>query len=816
MHGFQDFGSKNLPLKGIETPLNDSEREKRDIRAHQQILASLKFPQMQDRGQQIAIAHEKTYDWVLSPQEIACRWDDLSTWLSSDTETRKIFWISGKPGSGKSTLMRFLEQNLTAKQHMLPWAQTSSVIPASYFSWNAGNKLQKSLTGLLRSILWQILKQKPSLTSEVIDDTRWTAAQASSGALPDWDDSELISCVQRSISSLRDDSFRVLLLVDGLDEFECSDEIHEEHMKLFRKLASTGNVKIILSGRPWNVFQDDLCEFPKIRLEDLTRDDISTYVRSSFLDSPRFRYLSSSDQNTANSLIFAITDKAAGVFLWVRLVVRDLLRAIRDGDSIRTLNQKLEEMPAELNDYFERLFFSIDPRHRRESSIILQVALHEEHDFFSKHPLRLLDLSFTDETAPDSALSSRGRISLSDREELRFHLDSTARRLNSRCMGLLECTYNPDDFFELFTEEYADDLEELSRYQGLKFEPSMYSEIFDGPDLSRSFMLTIDFLHRSCRDFLLSPQIQAELHRYTGGPYDVRMLLVGARTSQLQALQEVQFGRSIALGIASYIASVLSVAEWKEAPVAIQIACLLQPTIEACSSFDKQGSAGWYISPVLTSWYKEKSNFLTLAIDFDMRGYCMKYLTKHQIRSKKGRPILDYILRPRFAGRCSSSVKIGNSVPNIDLLQRALDFGADPNAFYDGVSIWARFLFSVTQWLHEGLHTSFVNKRIYYMALKMMIDKGAALVLPCSWFSSKSLDHSNYQRYGHLNRGYEAPNFWPKSMPTIHVAGSSLPQPSYFVSDLLATLITHFGPDINDLVTLTKTQIDQSRNISSS
>lgn len=224
---------------------------------------------------------------------------------------------------------------------------------------------------------------------------------------------------------------------------------------------------------------------------------------------------------------------------------------------------------------------------------------------------------------------------------------------------------------------------------------------------------------------------------------------------------------------------------------------------------------GWYISPVLNSWHKEKSNFLSLAIDFDMRGYCLAYLTRHSVQSKKGRPILDYILRPRFAGRISSDLRIGNSVPKVDLLQRALDFGADPNALHDGVSVWARFLSYAAQALHEGLHTSIVNNQIYYTALKMMIDRGAAPALPCSWFASQNLEHSNYQRYGQLNLGYEAPNYWPKSVPTVDVATNQLSQSSYLVADLLATFEPYFGPDVDELIITMNTKTQESYSIGS-
>jgi hypothetical protein len=784
-----------------------SEKEPCNIHAQQRVITSLQFPQMQERAQQIEAAHEQTYEWILqSRDKKAHRRDDLVTWLSSSTETRRIYWISGKPGSGKSTLMRFLGERLDVQEHMLPWAQGCSVIRAFYFSWSPGNLLQKSLEGLLRSLLLQILKQNPDLVSEVIDDTRWSAARTSSSiTLADWNNLELFSSLQRCIQHLQKLFIRVLFFVDGLDEFECTDEMRQELIGILRRLASTGNVKIFLSGRPWNIFQDSFSDIPKIRLEDLTRDDINLYVRSKFLNNPRFQYLLRCDQKTAEAVIFAVTNKAEGVFLWVRLVVRDLLKGIRDGDGIHTLYRKLEEIPADLNDYFKRLFSSIDPQHRGEASIILQVALHEEHDFVTLHPLRLLDLSFTDESSPDFALAdpfNHRKISMDDREGLRFRLDSTIRRLNSRCMGLLECTYNPDNFFDLFSEESTEELEETLLYQGLKFEPSIYSEIFDGPDLLRPFMLTVDFLHRCCRDFLLSPHIQTLLHQYTEGRYDARMFIVNARISQFLALQRAECGRSISRGIASYIISALSVPEWKEAAVSIRAAHILQPAIEAFPCYDETYATGWYIDTVLSSWHEEKSNFLTLAIDFDMRGYCMAYLTENQVHAKKGRPILDYILRPRF--EAEEFLNIGNSVPSIDLLHRVLTFGADPNSLYHGVSIWALFLSSVADWLHRGFDTSAIHKEAYFMALRMMIDRGAALVLPRSWVFSDSPCHL-YRHWYFQNEKHER---WPKDLPTVEQAMTRLSQPCYAVADLLETFRVYFGPEIDDLIAPAKARID--------
>ncbi|RWQ92444.1 hypothetical protein C8Q69DRAFT_479186 [Paecilomyces variotii] len=221
---FRDVHSFHMltPRYSFDSAINDLEehsvKDPYNRHAQQRILASLQFPQMQERAQKIEAAHEQTYEWVLRSQDKNVHtWDDLVTWLSSSTETRWIYWISGKPGSGKSTLMKFLGERLDVQEHMLPWAQGCSVIRASYFSWSPGNVLQKSLEGLLRSLLLQILKQKPGLMSEVIDDMRWSAAQMPSTTLADWNNLELFSSLQRCIFSLQNVFIRVLFFVDGLD-----------------------------------------------------------------------------------------------------------------------------------------------------------------------------------------------------------------------------------------------------------------------------------------------------------------------------------------------------------------------------------------------------------------------------------------------------------------------------------------------------------------------------------------------------------------------------------------------------------------------
>ncbi|KAL9095011.1 MAG: hypothetical protein Q9165_002613 [Trypethelium subeluteriae] len=148
-------------LNAILSQHNDVEaltEERQVADAQQKILDSLHFLQDQERRHQIHEAHDKTYRWILQPvPSQRPRGDDLVAWLFSKAETRRIYWISGKPGSGKSTLMRFLDENISVLDHMCPWAAEHAVLRAQCFFWGPRNKLQMSIEGLLRSLLTQLL-----------------------------------------------------------------------------------------------------------------------------------------------------------------------------------------------------------------------------------------------------------------------------------------------------------------------------------------------------------------------------------------------------------------------------------------------------------------------------------------------------------------------------------------------------------------------------------------------------------------------------------------------------------------------------------
>jgi len=64
---------------------------------------------MADRKAIIADTHRGTFEWIYRDPEVESEpWSNYVKWLGS---VEDIYWITGKPGSGKSTLMKYLYGN---------------------------------------------------------------------------------------------------------------------------------------------------------------------------------------------------------------------------------------------------------------------------------------------------------------------------------------------------------------------------------------------------------------------------------------------------------------------------------------------------------------------------------------------------------------------------------------------------------------------------------------------------------------------------------------------------------------------------------
>ena len=124
----------------------------------QHLLKCLEFPQIDARRTTIRAAYTKTCRWLLQHSK-------YQDWLDSrkQSQNRGFLWMRGKAGAGKSTTVKFVY--LETKKSKKP-----SMAVASFFFNARGDYLERSISGMYRSLLLQLLQEFSGLQS-VLDNT---------------------------------------------------------------------------------------------------------------------------------------------------------------------------------------------------------------------------------------------------------------------------------------------------------------------------------------------------------------------------------------------------------------------------------------------------------------------------------------------------------------------------------------------------------------------------------------------------------------------------------------------------------------------
>ena len=119
----QKWQSDNQASIGIVVGTLTEKTEELQRKVSEQIyLDSLYFVQIKERRYQVAEAHKKTFKWVFDKRPENTPWRDFGEWLSSESQEDSLYWITGKPGSGKSTLMRYIYDDTRTRTYLQKWA----------------------------------------------------------------------------------------------------------------------------------------------------------------------------------------------------------------------------------------------------------------------------------------------------------------------------------------------------------------------------------------------------------------------------------------------------------------------------------------------------------------------------------------------------------------------------------------------------------------------------------------------------------------------------------------------------------------------
>lgn len=211
-----------LPVSGFVTT--------REKQLGQRLIDTLHFSEMMDRQERIAEAYTKTFQWIYDePRARDKDWSNFAEWLESDST---LYWITGKAGSGKSTLMKYIYRHARTFEGLARWSPEKPPTTAAFFFWNSGSKIQMSQDGLLRSLLFQLVNERPALIPRILPK-RWEVYQLFGDERLPWERPELRQAFKLLASEERSEE-KYCFFIDGLDEF---DQDHLQLIDFLKDLA---------------------------------------------------------------------------------------------------------------------------------------------------------------------------------------------------------------------------------------------------------------------------------------------------------------------------------------------------------------------------------------------------------------------------------------------------------------------------------------------------------------------------------------------------------------------------------------------------
>jgi len=286
--------------------------------------------------------------------DIWSSWDSFISWLRSD-ET--LFYIEGKPGSGKSTLVKYILDHDRTRDLIQEWNPDAIII--RHFFWKIGSKEQNSIKGLWCSLLYQRLEGQPALIQGILLHFPRLSLHTS---CYDWTTKELQAVWEYTTDH---DRRYLCIFIDGLDEIRIEDGLSQGIQSILQ-LLKFPRTKVCVATRPEAQIMRWLQETTAsgFRLQDLTEHDMVVFVRN------EFRPLLSNKSDLFRRLNEELVDKAQGVFLWLHLATRSLIEGIENHDPEDMLLRRLDELPKDL----ETLYLDMWQRLNANNSVYRQMA----------------------------------------------------------------------------------------------------------------------------------------------------------------------------------------------------------------------------------------------------------------------------------------------------------------------------------------------------------------------------------------------------------------------------------------------------------
>ncbi|KAF5970426.1 NACHT domain-containing protein [Fusarium coicis] len=483
--------------KGKDSLLAEAEAREaswREHEAYERLLRSFHYPDMNHRKNEIHSSHASTFHWIFGRGSLDVPHPKLRLgggldldaeglvygtfvrWLESP-ESR--YWISGRPGTGKSVLMKFITSHPQTMHSLQQWQADVQIL--AHFFWKVGSPMQSSFKGFLCSLSYQIFASEKGNVMDWLQKHPDWSRKAGPG---DWDNNDLQSLVT-ILLGLSAKPF--CLFIDGLDELMDDDGVCTLIGFLNTLQISSPLVKICISSRPEQAIRARLCREPDLKMQELTWPDIQQYVWATLGNAVGL----ANSSIFVEDLVWHIASMAQGVFLWAVLVTRSVARGILNGDSKEDIQQRLVKTPRKLHElYFDmwaRLGEDSD-LYQESTALILKIVLYNMRPpIFERLPCLLATVFPPFISILEIMVASSHDLWLMP---INHFVKLCATDLVQRCNEL--CTRIPTrtgGLFEIIRTDYTYPTEE-----------QMVDESF--PHLLKYDKLQVQPIHRTVLDFL--------------------------------------------------------------------------------------------------------------------------------------------------------------------------------------------------------------------------------------------------------------------------------------------------------------------------
>ncbi|RYP78314.1 hypothetical protein DL769_003192 [Monosporascus sp. CRB-8-3] len=479
----------------VQADMSDREIKER----RERLLQTLWFPEMNAPENSVGIASEETVRWIFDDRlddadseeflEVPRRPDcEFRDWLQSDDP---IYWICGKAGSGKSTLMKFLIRDSRTLKFLR--RRTPSVHIGRFFSIEAcSSPLQRQTSGCLRTLLHQIFESDTAVLENAVKSHPELATKRSEH---DW---SVEGLQQVLFEAVKASNTTYCLFLDALDEIEPSQQ--QATVELAKSLGHLSRVKVCVSSRAEPLFQRTLGRYPTLKMQDLTGPAIHAYVRDVLTEQQAalkehrwtLRRRGGIPGEPLSYFITKISKMAEGVFLWAVLATHSLVRGISNGDDWDTLRKRTEDLPSDLYELYQHMWSrgSADRKlYREDAARIFWVILNSPRTGGSNDSLIYTVAASNDALAVELEACLQRQIESQEVDAISQKYETW---VTARTAGLVEIK---------------------TVYDGMQKDPGYF------------YYKTVQLIHRSVQEFLLGTNEGYEILRH-----DKRTMLEKRRT----------------------------------------------------------------------------------------------------------------------------------------------------------------------------------------------------------------------------------------------------------------------------------------------